>query len=102
MACSYLENSGFLSSGATAEKSNESHMSPCSHAQQHGRRSLANGRQTSSAVSVASLRAAQPQCCHGLSWPRMSCHWLHCGLNTCAHTTLTPSKRDTQSRVDRG
>ena len=42
---------------------NEIPMSPCSHAQQHDRRSLANGRQTSSAVSSASLRAALPHRC---------------------------------------
>ena len=46
---------------------NESPMSPCSHAQQHDRRSLANGRQTSSAVSSSSLRAALPHRCHWLS-----------------------------------
>ena len=44
---------------------NESPMSPCSHAQQHDRRSLADGRQTSSAVSSASLRAALPHRCQG-------------------------------------
>ncbi len=67
-------------------------MSPCSHAQEHGRRCSANGQQTSSAVSTLSLRAALPHCCHWLSWPHLSCNWLRCRLATCAHSTQTPSK----------
>lgn len=65
-------------------------MSPCSHAQQHDRRSLANGRQTSSTVSASSQRAALSHRCHWLSWPHLSCHWLRCGLATCAHTHQPP------------
>ena len=61
-------------------------MRLCSHALQHNRRSLANGRQTSSAVSTSSLRAALLHCCHWLSWPHLNCHWLRCGLATCTHT----------------
>ena len=47
--------------------STESPMSLCSHTQQHGRRPLANGRWTSSAVSNSSLRAALLHRCHWLS-----------------------------------